>query len=302
MQPQPDPGSSLSGVIASVVIAAHNEEAVIGRTLDALLAQELPGRVQVIVVANGCTDDTAAVAAGRGVEVIDRPEPGKPGALNAGDSLAVGFPRVYLDADILVPPTGLAAVLSRFAAEPAPLAVVPRRRLVTEGRPWPVRAYFTINERLPVFRGGLFGRGMIAVSEAGRGRFGEFPALIADDLFLDSQFTPSEKAEATQVAVEVATPFTTRDLLRRLVRVRRGNSQLRRAGAGGALGVPIRSSDRWAWLRDVVLPEPRLAPSALAYVAITLAAELMSRRSSRGQDSWGRDESTRRAGGQETGT
>ena len=37
---------------------------------------------------------------------------------------------------------------------------------------------------------------MIALSEEGRARFDAFPTLIADDLFLDSQFSAAEKAEA----------------------------------------------------------------------------------------------------------
>ena len=151
----------------SVVIAAHNEENVIGLGLDALLDQQAPEPIEVVVSANGCTDRTVAVATRPGVTVIDRPEPGKAGAINAGDRAAIGFPRIYLDADILVPPGGLAAVLARFDETPQALAVVPRRRLNTVGRPWPVRAYFSINERLPAFQNGLFGRGMIALSAAG---------------------------------------------------------------------------------------------------------------------------------------
>ncbi|AWB96297.1 glycosyltransferase [Agromyces badenianii] len=285
----------------SVVIAAHNEERVLGPVLDAVLRQDVVDW-DVIVVANGCTDRTAQVADRPGVTVVDRPEPGKAGALNAGDAIATGFPRIYLDADIVVPEGGLAAILERFSENPAALVVVPRRRLDIGGRPWPVRAYFTINERLPAFRRGLFGRGTIAVSEAGRARFTTFPALIADDLFLDSQFTDGEKVEAGDVEVVVETPFTTRDLLRRLVRVRRGNAQLRAAAASGQVDVQVRPSDRWAWLRDVVLPAPRLAFAAIPYLAITVTAALLARRAAKA-GAWGRDESTRgRAGSPVEGT
>ncbi|MET1044810.1 MAG: glycosyltransferase [Microbacteriaceae bacterium] len=275
----------------SVVIAAHNEEHVIGRSLDALLTQRMPEPIDVVVSANGCTDRTAAVATRPGVTVIDRPDPGKAGALNAGDQVATGFPRIFLDADILVPPGGLAAVLGRFDQTPAPLVVVPRRRLNTSGRPWPVRAYFSINERLPVFQTGLFGRGMIALSEQGRARFDAFPTLIADDLFLDSLFSDVEKAEESGVEVVVEAPFTTRDLVRRLVRVRRGNTQLRAAAAAGHVAAVVRPADRWAWLRDVVLPNPRLLPAAVPYVVITVIAGLLARREA--GHAWGRDESTR---------
>src|SRR6185295_3671394 len=88
--------------VTSVVIAAHNEEAVIGRCLDAIRASSGPP-LDITVVANGCGDRTAGVAAERpGVRVLDLAAAGKPGALNAGDAVASGFPRLYLDADVVL--------------------------------------------------------------------------------------------------------------------------------------------------------------------------------------------------------
>ncbi|SFN70832.1 glycosyltransferase family 2 protein [Mycetocola miduiensis] len=277
----------------SVIIAAHNEENVIGQALDALLAQTTIAPFEVVVSANGCTDRTVAVATRPGVTVIDRKEPGKAGALNAGDQAAATYPRIYLDADILVPPGGVAAILEPFTRSPAPLAVVPRRRLDRAGRPWAVRAYLAINEQLPAFQNGLFGRGMIALSEQGRGRFDTFPAMIADDLFIDSLFSDAEKVVVSEVEIVVDAPFTTRDLLRRLVRVRRGNSEMRAAASAGLLDARVRPADRWAWLRDVVIPNPRLLPAAIPYLSITVLAALLARRGAPAGKTWGRDESTR---------
>lgn len=275
----------------SVVIAAHNEEAVLGACLESLFLGGLTGE-DIVVVANGCSDRTADVARERGVVVVDRPEPGKAAALNAGDAVARGFPRVYLDADIVVPPDAFRAVMAAFDA--GVLAAVPRRRLDVVGRSWPVRAYFAINDRLPAFRDGLFGRGMISLSAEGRSRFTAFPELVADDLFLDSQFSSGEKREVDDAIVVVATPYTTRDLVRRLVRVRRGNRQLRTAAADGGVDATVRPSDRWAWLRAVA-PHPALWLDAVAYATITVFAALAARRGP-GADPWGRDETTRAVG------
>jgi len=272
----------------SIVIAAHDEEAVIGACLDALAVQQGILALEVIVSANGCNDRTAEVATRPGVIVIDRQEPGKAAALNAGDAAATSFPRIYLDADIIAPPNAVEALTAPLAAGGPALVAVPRRRLNTSGRPWPVRAYFSINESLPAFRKGLFGRGMIAVSEPGRWRFTAFPELIADDLFLDSQFTDDEKTEVREVEVVVEAPFTTRALLRRLVRVRRGNAEMR-----DALGDQARPSDRWAWFRDVVRPNPRLIAATIPYITITLLASILARRRPSSPQAWGRDESTR---------
>lgn len=268
--------------MTSVVIAAHNEAAVIGRCLDALLADAPPGGLDVTVVANGCTDDTAAVAAARpGVRVLSLPEPGKAGALNAGDEVAVGFPRLYLDADIVLAPGSVPALVA--AVEGGLLAASPARRLDTARRPLAVKAYYAINRRLPAFRDALYGRGAIALSATGRGRFDRFPALHADDLYLDSLFEVGEKREVAGAVSTIATPRRTGDLIRRLVRVRAGNRAMR------GLSATTRAARRSSWLRDVVLPRPWLAPAGAVYAAITLIAE----RRSRGATDWGRDESSR---------
>jgi glycosyltransferase involved in cell wall biosynthesis len=268
----------------SVVIAAHNEAAVIGRCLDALLV-DCPGSLDITVVANGCSDETVAFAASRpGVRVLDLPEPGKANALNAGDRVAQGFPRIYLDADIVLPPGAVAALAAGLDSGPA-LAVVPRREFDLSGRPLAVRAFYAINSRLPAYRNALFGRGVIALSAAGRSRFEAFPGLIADDLFLDSLFADGEKHQVDAVTSRIATPRRTRDLVRRLTRVRAGNAAMRTADPS------VRPAVRSSWLRDVVLPRPWLIPAGACYAALTLAAALLARRAP--ATSWGRDESSR---------
>jgi glycosyltransferase involved in cell wall biosynthesis len=268
---------------ASVVIAAHNEARVVGRCLDSILDTAQPGEFEVIVVANGCTDATAEVARERpGVTVIELTEASKTAALRIGDEAAKGFPRVYLDADTAL---GTAALRALCAAldEPGVFAVTARRRLDTTASPLAVRAYYAIQRRLPAFRNALFGRGVVALSAAGRGRFAQFPAIIADDLFLDSLFTDQEKREVDGVVSTVAVPRRTADLVRRLARVRNGNRALR------ALSQRTRPPVRSSWLRDVVLPRPWLLPASVCYVGIILAAEWRARRGI----GWAQDESSR---------
>ncbi len=278
--------------MTSVVVAAHNEAAVIGRCLDALLAEAAPGEFDVTVVANGCTDDTAAVAAARpGVRVVELATAGKAAALNAGDAVAAGFPRIYLDADIVLTTAAVRSLVD--ALQDGALAATVGRELDLTGRPLPVRAYFAVHGRLPVFRDGLFGRGVVTLSEAGRGRFERFPELVADDLFLDSLFSGPEKRHVTSYAARVATPRRTDDLVRRLVRVRGGNARMRTAAADGEITAPVRAAARMSWLRDVVLPRPWLAPAAVCYVAITVVAAVAARRAGDGGAAWGRDESSR---------
>jgi glycosyltransferase involved in cell wall biosynthesis len=284
--------------MTSIVIAAHNEAAVIERCLRSILANAEPDEFDVTVVANGCTDQTAEVAARMStVRVLNLDTPGKAAALNAGDRAAAGFPRIYLDADIVLGTEAVRALARALDREGTPpLAVVPRRELLRQGRPWPVRGYFAIHSRLPAVREGLFGRGAIALSAEGRSRFGEFPPVVADDLFLDSLFSSHEKAEVTSVVSKVATPFSSRDLLRRLIRVRRGNSELRAFSQESDGTTTVRATEPWAWLHHVVLPHPWLAPAAVCYVAITGLASIGARIRIINQGVWGTDRSTRLSG------
>ena len=115
--------------MTSIVIAAHNEAAVIGRCLDTILRDAAPGEFDITVVANGCADDTARVAAARpGVRVLDLAAAGKTAALNAGDAAAHGFPRLYLDADVVVSAADVRALVAALRRGPrgeGPLAVMP---------------------------------------------------------------------------------------------------------------------------------------------------------------------------------
>jgi glycosyltransferase involved in cell wall biosynthesis len=270
-------------VSTSIVIAAHNEARVIGRCLDGILGLAEPGEFEIVVVANGCTDATADTARERpGVTVIELTEASKTAALRAGDEAAKGFPRVYLDADTTL---GTAALRSLCAAldEPGVYAVTARRRLDTAASPLAVRGYYAIQRRLPAFDNALFGRGVVVLSAAGRGRFERFPSIVADDLFLDSLFTDEEKREVETVVSTVAVPRRTRDLVRRLARVRQGNRALR------ALSPRTRPAVHSSWLRDVVLPRPWLLPAGACYAGITLAAEWRARRAV----GWAQDESSR---------
>ena len=113
----------------SVIIPAHNEAAVIERCLRSLQAGAGRRPVQIVVVCNGCSDDTAAIArrvAPQAV-VVDSPVASKHAALNLGDEIADHFPRCYVDADVVVSPGALDLVAdaltggSAVAAAPRPL-------------------------------------------------------------------------------------------------------------------------------------------------------------------------------------
>lgn len=64
----------------AVLVPAHDEEPVLGRLLDSLAALDYPPElVQVCVVADNCTDGTAALARARDALVVERREPERSG-------------------------------------------------------------------------------------------------------------------------------------------------------------------------------------------------------------------------------
>ena len=185
----------------SLIIPASNEEGWIGACLTAVAASDpVPRGLEVIVVANGCRDRTAEVArgfAGRlpGLQVLDLAAGSKPGALNAGDAVASGDLRAYLDADCVLSKGVLAALAAVLARPDAVYAgatpVVPR------ALSWVTRAYARFWQQLPFARAVAPGYGLYAVNAAGRARWGDFPDLISDDTFVRLQFAPDERVQVT---------------------------------------------------------------------------------------------------------
>jgi len=86
-------------------VPAYNEAANIAATVRSLVASDYPG-VEVVVVDDGSTDDTAAVLAryGERIRVVSKANGGLASARNAGTRAARGDYVVMLDADDLCPP------------------------------------------------------------------------------------------------------------------------------------------------------------------------------------------------------
>ena len=104
---RPKPASSPARPRVAVLVPAHNESSVIVATLNSLLPQLHAGD-RLLVVADNCSDDTAALARAGGAEVLERSnqqQRGKGYALDFGvQHLAVDAPEVMIiiDADCRV--------------------------------------------------------------------------------------------------------------------------------------------------------------------------------------------------------
>lgn len=109
----------------SFVVPARNEGQGIGACVDALVAQGSDGKVEVIVVDNGSSDETAAIAAAHGARVVHEPRPGLAHARQAGLMTAQAPILVFVDADTLVPPGWAVAALAEFRRNPRLVAFSP---------------------------------------------------------------------------------------------------------------------------------------------------------------------------------
>ncbi len=106
----------------TVVVCAYNAAATIGECLDAIERLRYP-EVEVIVVDDGSTDETAAIAARHpGVRLINMPNQGLAVARNIGLAHASGDIVAYTDADVRVDPDWLTYLVQPFA-EPGVVAV-----------------------------------------------------------------------------------------------------------------------------------------------------------------------------------
>lgn len=275
----------------SVVIAAHDEARVIGRCLRSVTGPDTPPDLEVVVVCNGCTDETAMVARGfTGVKVLELQERSKPRALNAGDDVVTSFPRMYLDADVELEPGALGATFDALSGGIEAVSPTPRFQLEASGLL--VRMYYRAWMTTPFYNESLIGgSGAYALSEAGRARFDRFPELISDDGFVRLQFRSDERRRVRDAVARVRCPAKARDLVRMMTRVDVGIIELRRTrpelqrneenGGGSAL--------------KGLLRHPGLLPCYLVYAFTRLLTRWRAGRLRAGTDDpgWGRDESSR---------
>ena len=281
----------------SVIVPAHDEARSIGRLLTALTSN--PGQgdrsqdLDIVVVCNGCTDDTAQVARTHdrdgSIRVMEIPVPSKMEALRAGAAVAQRDVRVFLDADVVVDAASLAA-MRRTMESAGALACGPVRVFPWEGVSRWVRWYYEVWQELPQVRSGLFGRGVLMVAPAGMQRLDLTTDLLSDDLAMSEAFAPAERVVAQAARVVIRPPKTLADLLRRRVRVAMGNTQ---ADAEGIRSVQARTGI--GDLLGVALRDPRQTLKLPVFLAITLIARTRAtRQQTRGNaTTWLRDESSR---------
>jgi glycosyltransferase involved in cell wall biosynthesis len=278
----------------SVIIPANNEEGYIGPCLELVLKSDTPASdtqggppMQVVVVANGCTDATVAEAGalipafaenGWQLDVLDLEKGNKIGALNAGDQAALHGKRVYIDADIHVT-EGLIAQLDAALEQPGPAFAGGRPR-IRPARSFVSERYARFWEKLPFMARGVPGCGVYGVNAPGRARWDAFPPVIADDTFVRFHFAQDEMHG---VPATYSWPIT--EGFANLVRVRRrqdrGLDEMRRTYSEFAARMEPTAPDRVEKMR-LFLKDPL---GFVIYATVAIAVHLPVFRS---QSNWHR--------------
>lgn len=107
----------MSNVVISIIIPAYNEEAVIEKAVGSVFNQNIEP-IEVLVINNTSTDDTASVARKAGASVITEDQKGLQYARSRGLQEAKGEYIVFMDADSWMPQGLLQKSLGYFKKHP----------------------------------------------------------------------------------------------------------------------------------------------------------------------------------------
>jgi cellulose synthase/poly-beta-1,6-N-acetylglucosamine synthase-like glycosyltransferase len=176
----------------SVVIAAHNEGAVISSKLANTLALDYPrDRLAVVVASDGSTDETAArvLAAGSDrVRLLDLPRRGKGPTLNDAVAASPGEILVFTDADVVTPPEAMRHLIAPFA-DPRVGAVAAEKRDREDGDTGTARASWRARRtvRQMLSRGGSVSGAQGHLYALRRELYRPLPPDVVDDFAIPAQ-------------------------------------------------------------------------------------------------------------------
>jgi len=281
-----------------VIIPAHNESKMISATLGSLLkgvsATETKIDFEIVVVCNGCTDNTAELVRTTypNVRCEEIEEASKAAAIRHAETLDIGFPRLYLDADIQLPRQGVQNLFSAAQNNSAACLILPVSNTLLDGLSYPVKAYYRVWYQSPFVQKQGFGCGCYLLNRFARERFGIWPDLIADDGFVRKIVKTEETIVVQEAIAEVKAPQKLRELINIKARVKYGNLELKDYFPQQHSRFSLsRLFNKQAWVLRYVCTH---FLSVLLYVLINLLSDIRAKRIYRTRRFvWVRDETNR---------
>jgi len=188
------PVETLPGI--TILVAAYNEQDCIASTIQSIAAQGYPGPMQVIVINDGSTDDTAGALAALDhpwLQVINLPaNGGKAKALNHGLKLARHALTITVDGDSYLYRGALYNIVGRYLSDPANTRAVAgavlvrnsRTNLVTAAQEWDYFHGIAAIKRLQsLYHGTLVAQGAFSIYDTATLReLGGWPDTVGEDI------------------------------------------------------------------------------------------------------------------------
>lgn len=272
----------------TVIIPAYNESSCIIPTLThykALASQD----VQVIVVPNGCIDNTAELVRDNfeKMVVLELKNGSKIAAINEGLKVAK-YPHVLIqDADVEIDEHSLRTMVDFIKSE-SYLFASPVTNLSISGSFW-IRRYYDFLMITPAFQKGMVNSGAYLLSPEACEKLGIFPQVIADDGYVKGVLNPNNLVKIADCYSLVKTPTDLWSLIKIKTRSKLGNMQL-----ASIRKSPIAGDNGLLKLLKLGIKHNSLL-SCLIYISVTFTTILRAKYQLKfGRPTfWERDESTR---------
>ena len=189
----------------TLLVAAYNEEGLIGNTLRSLSEMTYPGELEIIVIDDGSKDKTVEEAQGCHALYADHPlytlrvermpkNGGKARALNHALTLATHELIVTIDADTLLEPGALSALVGHLYAAPPQTAAIagsvmvanPKESWMTAAQQWDYFHGIAAVKRMQgMFNGTLVAQGAFSLyRRTALEEVGGWPDTVGEDIVL----------------------------------------------------------------------------------------------------------------------
>ncbi len=272
--------------LPAIIIPAYNERKVISKLLNSLRSGISKKLFQVVVACNASTDSSVEYIREHFpmVTCLDIKKASKTNALNEAEKLDLGFPRVYIDADVLISSSDIEKIITYLNQFDEAALVAPRGKINTKESGAIVRIFYSAWMKTTFYLKRGFGSGIYALNKKARANFQQFPEIIADDGFI-REVVMSDQIHICEAAESfVEAPRTLEDLLNIKIRSKLGNQQLEHLGL-----IKNRNQQAKRFLHKPILLE------ALVYICVNYLAKRGAAKRLKNMDkySWQRDESSR---------